>query len=147
MFIYTFFFCILNCSSQKEEGSDLYNVRETTSWKWVTYSIMQRKIPGKNGTWACDLWDCTTHCSTIRAINIWELGKCNFVPHTEDNKYLYICNWCEMWSWAAEFEIVDDLTNIIHLHNVTLHELYFSSGEIPIKTKIVAFFSLYKDMS
>ena len=52
---------------------------------------------------------------------------------------------CEM-PLAAEFEIVDDLTNIIRLHNVTLHELYFSSGEFPIKTKLVTFFSLYKDM-
>ena len=52
---------------------------------------------------------------------------------------------CEM-PLAAEFEIVDDLTNIIHLHNVTLHELYFSPGEFPIKTKFVTFFSLYKDM-
>ena len=59
-------------------------VWETTAWKWVCKETQLKKFQAKMGLEPI-FWHCAIDCSTIRALNIWELGRCklNFVLHTE----------------------------------------------------------------
>ena len=127
-------------------------------WKWETdrliYAVVERSLaekkyrPHLSGAWAHDQWGCAAQCSSITAIVMWELDKCELVFCTTYwlNTLQYISTLYEM-SWSEEFEMCDVYFNVIHFFNFMWHfkDHIRPQGHFPIKTKW-QYFSLYKDI-